>query len=131
MPTFRSPAHLGRITRSDAEKRLPQVLIRSQKVSLVAGRSFCFVVACSAVVSCETKQMKIDDQPDLAPGDFHLFGSLKQHPGGKHFADEDDVQHEVLLRMRQQPKEFYAAGIGALIKRWDKCINIGGDYVEK
>ncbi|GBM09959.1 hypothetical protein AVEN_86834-1 [Araneus ventricosus] len=62
---------------------------------------------------------------------FHLLGPLKQHLGGKHFADDDDVQHEVLLWMRQQPKEFYAAGIGALIKRWDKCINIGGDYVEK
>ncbi|GBN98543.1 hypothetical protein AVEN_11553-1 [Araneus ventricosus] len=33
--------------------------------------------------------------------------------------------------MRQQPKEFYAAGIGVLIKRWDKCINVGGDYVNK
>ncbi|GBO46688.1 hypothetical protein AVEN_43120-1 [Araneus ventricosus] len=68
--------------------------------------------------------------PDLAPSDFHRFGPLKQHIGGKHFADDDDVQHEVLLWMRQQPKEFYAAGIGALIQRWDKCINIGGDYVE-
>ncbi|GBM16864.1 hypothetical protein AVEN_99757-1 [Araneus ventricosus] len=45
--------------------------------------------------------------------------------------DDDDVQHEVLLWMRQQHKEFYATGIGALIKRWDKCINFGGDYVEK
>ncbi|GBN32537.1 hypothetical protein AVEN_113281-1 [Araneus ventricosus] len=43
----------------------------------------------------------------------------------------DDIQHEVLLWMGQQPKEFYAVGIGALMKRWDKCINIGGDYVEK
>ncbi|GBM23457.1 hypothetical protein AVEN_181573-1 [Araneus ventricosus] len=56
---------------------------------------------------------------------------LKQQLGGKYFADVDDVQHEVLLWMRQQLKEFYAAGIGALIKRWDKCINISGDYVEK
>ncbi|GBN27465.1 hypothetical protein AVEN_153879-1, partial [Araneus ventricosus] len=46
-------------------------------------------------------------------------------------SDDDDVQHEVLLWMRQQPKEFCAAGIGAQMKRWDKCINIGGDYVEK
>ncbi|GBL77579.1 hypothetical protein AVEN_150763-1, partial [Araneus ventricosus] len=44
---------------------------------------------------------------------------------------DDDVQHEVLLWLRQQPKELLAAGIGALIKRWDKCINMGGDYVEK
>ncbi|GBN45891.1 hypothetical protein AVEN_164619-1 [Araneus ventricosus] len=59
------------------------------------------------------------DQPDLAPSDFHLFGPLKQHLRGKHLADGDDIQHEVLLWMRQQPKEFYAAGIGALIKGWD------------
>ncbi|GBL92695.1 hypothetical protein AVEN_119091-1 [Araneus ventricosus] len=62
---------------------------------------------------------------------FHLFGPLKQYLGGKLFADDDDVQHEVLLWMRQQPKEFYAAGIGALIKRWDKCNDIGGDYLGK
>ncbi|GBL87972.1 hypothetical protein AVEN_192121-1 [Araneus ventricosus] len=55
--------------------------------------------------------------------------SVLRHLGGKHFAD--DVSDAVLLWMRQQPKEFYAAGIGPLIKRWDKCINIGGDYVEK
>ncbi|GBM86122.1 hypothetical protein AVEN_113225-1 [Araneus ventricosus] len=62
---------------------------------------------------------------------FRLFGPLKEHLRGKHFADDDHVQHEVLLWMRQQPKEFYAAGIGALIKRWHRCINIGGDYAEK
>jgi hypothetical protein len=28
-------------------------------------------------------------------------------------------------------KNFYAAGFDALIKRWDKCINVGGGYVEK
>ncbi|GBM37767.1 hypothetical protein AVEN_25881-1 [Araneus ventricosus] len=69
--------------------------------------------------------------PDLAPSEFHLFGPLKQHLRGKHIADDDAVQHEVLLGMRQQLKEFYAAGIGALMKRWDKCINTGGNYVEK
>jgi hypothetical protein len=38
---------------------------------------------------------------------------------------------EVRMWQRQQPKDFYAAGIGTLIKRWDKCINVNGDYVEK
>ncbi|GBM84697.1 hypothetical protein AVEN_93079-1 [Araneus ventricosus] len=37
--------------------------------------------------------------------------------GCKHLADDDAVQHEVLLGMRQQLKELYAAGIGGLIKR--------------
>jgi hypothetical protein len=24
-----------------------------------------------------------------------------------------------------------AAGFGAMLKRWDKCINVGGAYVEE
>ncbi|GBN74001.1 hypothetical protein AVEN_174892-1 [Araneus ventricosus] len=66
--------------------------------------------------SSSHRQMKIADQPDLAQSDYHLFGPLKRHLEGKHFADDDDVQNEVLLWMRHQPKEFYAAGIGARIK---------------
>ena len=31
----------------------------------------------------------------------------------------------------QQPKEFFAAGFRGLVKRWDKCLNLYGDYVEK
>jgi hypothetical protein len=33
--------------------------------------------------------------------------------------------------LRQQSKDFYAAGSDALVKRWDKRINVGGRYVEK
>jgi hypothetical protein len=33
--------------------------------------------------------------------------------------------------LRQLSKDFYAAGFDALIKRWEKCINVGGGYVEK
>jgi hypothetical protein len=33
--------------------------------------------------------------------------------------------------LRQQSKNFYAAGFEALVKRWDKCINVGREYVEK
>jgi hypothetical protein len=28
-------------------------------------------------------------------------------------------------------KDFNAAGFEALVKRWDKCIGVGGGYVEK
>jgi hypothetical protein len=33
--------------------------------------------------------------------------------------------------LRQQSKDFYAAGFDALAKRWYKCINVGEGYVEK
>jgi hypothetical protein len=42
-----------------------------------------------------------------------------------------DDETEVRKRLRQQSKHFYAAGFDALVKRWDKCINVGGGYVEK
>jgi hypothetical protein len=35
------------------------------------------------------------------------------------------------MLLRQQSKDFCAAGLDALLKRWDKCINVGGRYVEK
>jgi hypothetical protein len=33
--------------------------------------------------------------------------------------------------LRQEPEDFYAAGFDAPVKRRDKCINVGGGYVEK
>jgi hypothetical protein len=51
--------------------------------------------------------------------------------GGKHIADDEEFEREVMKWLRQQPEDFYAVGFDALIKRWDKCINVGGRYVEK
>jgi hypothetical protein len=33
--------------------------------------------------------------------------------------------------LRQQSEDFYAAGFDALVKRWDKCVSVGGGYVGK
>ena len=41
------------------------------------------------------------------------------------------VERAVRALFRQQPKEFFAAGFQGLVKRWDKCLNLYGDYVEK
>jgi hypothetical protein len=38
---------------------------------------------------------------------------------------------EVRKWQRQQSKDFCAACFDALVKRWDKCIDVGGGYVEK
>jgi hypothetical protein len=38
---------------------------------------------------------------------------------------------EVRNWLRQQSKYFYDAGFDALVKRWNKCISVGGGYVEK
>jgi hypothetical protein len=49
----------------------------------------------------------------------------------KGFADDEEVETDVWKWLRQQSKDFYAGGFEALVKRWDKCINVGGGYVEK
>jgi head-tail adaptor len=51
--------------------------------------------------------------------------------GGKRFADDEEVETEVRKWLRQQPNDYYAGVVDARVKRRDKCINVGGGYVEK
>jgi len=59
-----------------------------------------------------------------------LFSPFKKKLRGKKFNGNDGVKENVLNLLRYQDKDFFAAG-NKLIKRWDKCINVAGDYVEK
>ncbi|UYV63354.1 hypothetical protein LAZ67_2003830 [Cordylochernes scorpioides] len=45
--------------------------------------------------------------PELAPSDFHLYPALKWHLGGKHFANDDEVQAEVNHWLRRQDTAWY------------------------
>jgi len=56
---------------------------------------------------------------------------LIQHLSGERFPDDEAVERAMCTWFRQQPQEFYAAGFQGLVKRWDKCLNLYGDYVEK
>lgn len=69
--------------------------------------------------------------PDLAPSDFHLFGPLKEFLGGKKFQTNDAVEDAVRSWMDDQPKHFFESGIKSLPKRWRKCVELRGEYVEK
>lgn len=69
--------------------------------------------------------------PDLAPSDFHLFPKLKQHLRGQVFPDDNAVMDAVTAWFHEQEESFFQQGIEALERRWTKCIEIAGDYVEK
>ncbi|KAJ4446843.1 hypothetical protein ANN_13541 [Periplaneta americana] len=69
--------------------------------------------------------------PDLAPSDFHLFLHLKKFLGGQRFDGDDEVKTAVREWFASQAGEFYNEGIERLVPRLDKCLNNGGDYVEK
>jgi hypothetical protein len=67
---------------------------------------------------------------DLAPSDY-VFSSLKKFLAGQRFTFDDDTKTAVWRWFRAQLTEFYNSGISKLLVQWDKCLNRGGDYVEK
>ena len=69
--------------------------------------------------------------PDLAPSDFYLFPLLKEHFSGTHFSSDNDVIASVEVFLQGQNELFYKTGIQKLQKQWNKCIEVGGDCVEK
>ena len=68
---------------------------------------------------------------DLAPSDFHLFLHLKKFLGGKRFDNHNDLKDAVQKWLTSQAAAFYEEGIQKLVPRYDKCLNNGGEYVEK
>ena len=67
----------------------------------------------------------------MAPSDFHLFGSMKEHLQCQKFADDDEVMQAVQSWLKATPKSFFLEGIRKLVDRWTECIAKRGDYVEK
>jgi histone-lysine N-methyltransferase SETMAR len=69
--------------------------------------------------------------PDLAPSDFYLFLHLKNFLAGQRFNNDEDVKRAVQKWLSSQAATFYDEGIQKLVFRYDKCLNNGGNYVEK
>jgi len=69
--------------------------------------------------------------PDLAPSDYFLFPNLKKWLGGKRFGSNEEVIAETNAYFEGLEKTCYLEGIKKLEKRWTKCIELKGDYVEK
>jgi len=60
--------------------------------------------------------------PDLAPRDFYLFPKLKEYSRRHKFTMAGRPTAIVFIHQNQ----FHA-----LEKRWNKCISVTGDYVER
>ena len=50
---------------------------------------------------------------------------------GKSFSSDEALEKVVKNWLRNQSPEFYKEGISDLRRRWDKCVKVKGDYVEK
>ena len=50
---------------------------------------------------------------------------------GKKFYTNEQVEAETNAYFEGLPKSYYKKGIEMLEKRWNKCIELKGDYVEE
>lgn len=69
--------------------------------------------------------------PDLAPSDFFLFPEMKTPLRGRRFENTDDVIQEVEEWFSAKTADFYNEGLRKVKRRWEKCVELKGDYVEK
>ena len=46
-------------------------------------------------------------------------------------ADDEDLQHAVVDWLNSQAAVWYEQGISKLVSRYDKCLSVQSDYVEK
>jgi hypothetical protein len=60
-----------------------------------------------------------------------MFLHLKTFLGSRRFHDDNDAKETVNTWFASQAASFYDAGIQKLVARYDKCLNNGGNYVEK
>ena len=69
--------------------------------------------------------------PDLAPSDYFLFPKLKESLRGRKFTSDNEVIQAVDDFLGCHDKSWYNSGLELLQKRWTKCVELNGDYVEK
>lgn len=69
--------------------------------------------------------------PDLAPSDFFLFSKLKKELRGRRYDEISDVTQATEAYFNRQEKKFFLDGILSLKSRFEKCIELKGQYVEK
>jgi hypothetical protein len=66
----------------------------------------------------------------MLPSDFNLFGPLKKHLAGMRFATDADVKQAITSWLSTLNTYFSYAGIQALVPRWDRRLNVDGEYAE-
>ncbi|GBM25953.1 Histone-lysine N-methyltransferase SETMAR [Araneus ventricosus] len=117
-----------------------QTLRRSRRAILTSGDVFIHDNARphSAIVTQQLlEQFKWDVcdhpaySPDLATSDFHLFPELKNSLGGQSFQKNEEIQSSIKAHLTSLAATFFEEGIGNLVYRYDKYLNVHGDYVEK
>jgi len=68
---------------------------------------------------------------DLAFSDYYLFPNLKKFLAEKRFTSNDEAIAAVNGYFANLPESHFNDGIELLKKRWNKCFEVSGDFIEK
>ena len=89
-------------------------------------------VAKGAVTECGFEKFEHPTySPDLPPSDYQLFSKLKKDLRGEKFGDEEKVKTAVMELFADKVPEYFLRGIELLVPRYEKCVEIKADYIEK
>lgn len=69
--------------------------------------------------------------PDLVPSDYYLISKLKSDLRGRKFQIDDDLQAAVEAHFATKEEKYFYKGIEMLPRRFNKCIELNGEYIEK
>jgi hypothetical protein len=68
---------------------------------------------------------------DLAPNGYHLFIKLKVWSGTQRIHTNEVLMDGVNNWLHNLAATFFNEGLQKLVSRYDKCLNVDGNYVEK
>jgi transposase len=69
--------------------------------------------------------------PDLAPSDYHLFTKMKVWLATQRFHNNEELMDGVNIWLHDSAAPFFDEGLQKLVSRYDKCLNVDDNYVEK
>jgi hypothetical protein len=69
--------------------------------------------------------------PDLAPNDYHRFTHMKVWLATQRFHTNKELMDGVNNWLHNFEAPFFDEGRHKLVSRYDRCLNVDGNYVEK
>ena len=68
--------------------------------------------------------------PDLAPSDCWLFSDRHSQLRGRKFGSRSALGTAICQYGKKTPTQSFRTAIQDLIKRWDRCVRMQGEFVE-
>jgi histone-lysine N-methyltransferase SETMAR len=69
--------------------------------------------------------------PELAASDYHLFTNMKVRLGTQRFHTDEELMNGSNNWLHNLAAPIFDEGLQRLVSRYDKCLNVDDNYVEK